>query len=199
MSMTAPAVAPLGPRTLAGRHIRLEVFQPSHVAELRRAAGPDTFRYFPTPDFESWLAKLQSDASASRLAFTVQRISDGAILGSTSYFDIAERDGRVEIGSTWYGESARGTAVNPEAKLLLLENAFAAGYHCVVLRTCSRNARSRAAILKLGARQDGVLRAAVWLPPSPQREGYFRDSVFYSILADEWPRVRARLEARLGK
>ena len=106
---------------------------------------------------------------------------------------------RVEIGSTWYADEARGTAVNPEAKLLLLENAFAAGYHSVSLRTCSRNARSRAAILKLGAKQDGILRAAVWMPPGPQREGYFRDSVFYSILADEWPGVRARLEARLGE
>jgi RimJ/RimL family protein N-acetyltransferase len=128
----------------------------------------------------------------------VRRLSDGALLGSTSYFDMTEADGRVEIGSTWYGEAARGTAVNPEAKLLLLANAFAAGYHCVVLRTCSRNTRSRAAILKLGAKQDGILRAAVWMPPAPGRDGYFRDSVFYSILADEWPGVRAGLEARLA-
>jgi len=120
------------------------------------------------------------------------------VLGSTSYFDMSEADGRVEIGSTWYGDAARGTAVNPEAKLLLLANAFDAGYHCLVLRTCSRNARSRAAILKLGAREDGILRAAVWMPPSPSRQGYFRDSVFYSILADEWPAVRAGLEARLA-
>jgi RimJ/RimL family protein N-acetyltransferase len=109
-----------------------------------------------------------------------------------------ERDGLVEIGSTWYAQDARGTAINPETKLLLLANAFDAGYHCVVLRTCSRNARSRAAILKLGAKQDGILRAAVWMPPSPSREGHFRDSVFYSILADEWPGVRAGLEARLA-
>jgi RimJ/RimL family protein N-acetyltransferase len=79
----------------------------------------------------------------------------------------------------------------------MLETAFAAGAHCVYLRTCSRNARSRAAILKRGAKEDGTLRAAMWMPPSSLREGYFRDSVFYSILVEEWPSVRARLEARL--
>lgn len=193
----APVVRPLGPRLLRGRFVALEPLQPEHAAELLQAAGPDTFRYFVQPDFDAWLSKARQP-DPRRLPYAVRRLVDGALLGSTSYFDMAETDGRVEIGSTWYAEQARGTAVNPEAKLLLLANAFDAGYHCVVLRTCSRNARSRAAILKLGAQQDGILRAAVWMPPSPQREGYFRDSVFYSILSDEWPRVRAGLEARLA-
>ena len=176
----------------------LEPFQPAHGEELRSAAAKDTFRYFPTPDFESWHAKALQEPVNRRLCFTVRRLTDGAVVGSSSYFDMAEQDGRVEIGSTWYADAARSTAVNPEAKLLLLGNAFDAGYQCVVLRTCSRNQRSRAAILKLGAREDGILRAAVWMPPSAQREGYFRDSVFYSILAAEWPAVRAGLEARLA-
>jgi RimJ/RimL family protein N-acetyltransferase len=196
----APNVQPLGPRRLRGRFIALEPLQPDHEAGLRQTAGPETFAYFAQPDFDSWWAKTQRDRN--RLCFAV-RLADGALLGSTSYFDMAETDGRVEIGSTWYADAARGTAVNPEAKLLLLANAFDAGYHCVVLRTCSRNARSRAAIRKLGAKEDGILRAAVWMPPSPQRApglqgGYFRDSVFYSILAAEWPGVRAGLEARLA-
>lgn len=188
---------PLGPQMLRGRFIALEPLRPEHEEDLRHAAaGVETFRYFVQPDFESWHARAQAP-DPHRLAFVVRRLADGAVLGSTSYFDMMEADGRVEIGSTWYAPAARGTQVNPEAKLLLLANAFAAGYHCVVLRTCSRNARSRAAILKLGAKEDGILRAAVWMPPAPQRDGYFRDSVFYSILADEWPAVRARLEARL--
>jgi N-acetyltransferase len=191
-------VQPLGPRSLRGRSISLEPLQPSHGEQLRHASGADTFRYFPTPDFESWYAKVRRDDSTHRLCFTVRRLSDGAALGSTSYFDMSEPDGRVEIGSTWYVEGARGTTVNPEAKLLLLANAFDAGYHSVVLRTCSLNTRSRAAILKLGAKEDGILRASVWMPPSPLRDGYFRDSVFYSILAEEWPEVRTGLEARLA-
>ena len=190
----APKVAPLGTRSLRGREIVLEPLTASHHAGLRAAADGETFRYFPTPDFDSWLAKAVTDtAEGTRICFVLRAVADGAILGSSSYFDIAEKDGRVEIGSTWYGASARGTAVNPEAKLLLLRNAFEAGYHCVVLRTDARNARSRAAILKLGAKQDGILRAAVWMP-----QGYFRDSVFFSILAEEWPQVRAGLEQRLA-
>jgi len=196
----APATEPLGPRTLEGRHIRLEPFRAADLAELRRAADAETFHYFPTPDFESWSAKaLREEGSAARLCFTVRRRSDGAVIGSTSYFDIAPQDGRVEIGSTWYAGAARGSAVNPEAKYLLLRNAFDAGYNCVALRTDSRNARSRAAILKLGARQDGILRAQVWMAPGGSRtEGYFRDPVFYSILASEWPSIKMGLERRLA-
>jgi RimJ/RimL family protein N-acetyltransferase len=196
--IATPSVSPLGPRTLRGRFIALEPLAPAHADELRRAAGPGKFRFFATPDFESWHAKARQDDPAHRLSFAVRRLADGALLGSTSYFDMAEADGRVEIGSTWYGEAARGTAVNPEAKLLLLTNAFEAGYHCDVLRTCARNARSRAAIRKLGAKEDGILRAAVWMPPSPERDGYFRDSVFYAILATEWPGIRMGLERRLA-
>jgi RimJ/RimL family protein N-acetyltransferase len=195
--LSAPAVSPLGPRTLRGRFIALEPLAPEHEAALRGAADAETFRYFVTPDFKSWHAKA-CQPDPRRPGFAVRRLSDGAVLGSTSYFDMAEADGRLEIGSTWYAREARGTAVNPEAKLLLLGNAFDAGYNCAALRTCSRNARSRAAIAKLGAKQDGILRGAVWMPPSPLRGGYFRDSVFFSILAAEWPGVREGLERRLA-
>jgi RimJ/RimL family protein N-acetyltransferase len=194
----APKTRPLGPRVLRGRLVALEPLLAEHEEALRHAAaGVETFRYFAQPDFASWYARARAP-DPRRLAFAVRRLADGMLLGSTSYCYITEADARVEIGSTWYAPEARGTEVNPEAKLLLLANAFEAGYHCIVLRTCSRNARSRAAILKLGAKQDGILRAAVWMPPAPGRDGYFRDSAFYSILADEWPAVRAGLEARLA-
>jgi RimJ/RimL family protein N-acetyltransferase len=196
--MAGPGVTSLGPHVLRGRTIVLEPFQAEHLADLRHAATDEAFRYFPTPDFESWSAKLLRDGAA-RLCFTVRRLADGTVIGSTSYSDIAPGDGRVEIGSTWYVAEARGTTVNPEAKLLLLRNAFDAGYNCVALRTDSRNAQSRAAILKLGAKQDGILRGHVWMPPGGARmEGYFRDPVFFSILASEWPMVKAKLEARLA-
>lgn len=136
--MTAgPGVTSLGPRVLRGRTVLLDPFQPEHLADLRRIATDETFRYFPTPDFESWSAGLLRDR---RLSFTVRRLADGAVIGSTSYLDIAPGDGRLEIGSTWYVTEARGTTVNPEAKWLLLGNAFDAGYNCVALRTDSRNA-----------------------------------------------------------
>lgn len=190
----APKAAALEPRTLRGRFVVLEPLAAEHHAALRAAAGEESFRYMPTPDFDTWLA-----GAGSRVCFTVRRAADGAVVGSSSYFDISARDARVEIGSTWYGAAAQATAVNPEAKLLLLRNAFDAGYNCVAFRTDSRNARSRAALLKLGARQDGILRGQMWMGPAPSRgEGYFRDSVYFSILAAEWPSVRAGLEARLA-
>jgi N-acetyltransferase len=190
--------AALRGRTLTGRGLALEPLEERHHAELRAAATAETFLYFATPDFDSWLKRALVDtASGIRLCYAVRRRSDNALIGSSSFCELQPADRRLEIGSTWYAADARGTAVNPEAKLLLLGAAFAAGAHCVYLRTCARNQRSRAAIRKLGAKEDGTLRAAVWMPPSPLRAGYFRDSVFYSILAGEWPAIRARLETRL--
>src|SRR5262249_39656835 len=120
----AVTLRPLGPRTLRGRFIALEPFEPGHDEELRQAASDDTFRYFAPPDYASWLAKTLGEiADRRKLCFTVRRLSDGIALGSTSYFDISEPDKRLEIGSTWHAAEVRGTAVNPEAKLLLLTNA----------------------------------------------------------------------------
>ncbi len=185
-------------RVLTGNGLALEPLEERHHAGLRAAAGEDTFLYFATPNFDGWLERSLADmAAGTKLSYAVRRLSDGALLGSSSFCELAPTDRRLEIGSTWYTAAARGTTVNPEAKLLMLAAAFAAGAQCVYLRTCSRNQRSRAAILKLGAKEDGILRAAVWMPPSPLREGYFRDSAFYSILEAEWPSVRAGLEARL--
>lgn len=182
-----------------GRFIALEPIEPRHHAELK-SAGRDAELFKHIPDsgnaskFEHWV-ELVNEASArgSRIAYAVRRLSDGALVGSTSYLEILPSDARVEIGATWYVAEAQGTAVNPEAKLLLLKNAFDAGYNCVFLKTDSRNARSRAAILKLGAKQDGILRGHMWMP-----QGYFRDTVFFSVLASEWPEVRNALEKRVA-
>jgi RimJ/RimL family protein N-acetyltransferase len=100
---------------------------------------------------------------------------------------------RAEIGFTWYAQSAQGSEVNPAAKLLLFAHAFASGANRVELKCDARNTRSRAAILKLGATQEGILRHHMVMP-----DGHLRDTVYFSVLAQEWPQVRARLEARLA-
>jgi N-acetyltransferase len=194
-----PSVTPLGPRTLKGRFVALEPIEECHHAGLK-AAGADAelFKHIPpmgdASRFEGWIGHIRKATErGQRIAYAVRRLADGALVGSTSYLDILPADARVEIGATWYAQPAQGSPVNPEAKLLLLSNAFAAGYNCVFLKTDSRNARSRAAILKLGARQDGILRGHMWMA-----QGYYRDTVFFSVLASEWPEVKAGLEKRLA-
>jgi len=191
-------VSPLGPKTLTGRFVALEPLEERHHADLIRAADDKAlWTYIPLDVSKGYASRLPwfvaEMAKGSQLTFAVRRLSDGAIVGSTSYLAITPHDAKVEIGATWYVAGAQGSAVNPEAKFLLLENAFAADYNRVEFKTCSRNARSRAALKKLGATEEGILRAHMWMP-----QGYFRDSVYFSILAAEWPRVRAGLEARLA-
>jgi RimJ/RimL family protein N-acetyltransferase len=142
---------------------------------------------------------VEENEAGRLMTFVVRRLADGAVVGSSSYLNIVPADGRVEIGFTWYTADVRGGAVNPEAKYLLLENAFAARYNRVEFKTDARNARSRAALLKLGAKEEGTLRSHIWMPPTLLREeGYFRDSVYFSILASEWPHVRSGLQKRLA-
>lgn len=194
-------VASLGPRMLTGRFIALEPLEERHHDALIAAgAEPETWTYIPIDDFAARLGWMAAENAAGRMTtFVVRRLADGAVAGSTSYLNIVPGDARVEIGFTWYRREARGGAVNPEAKHLLLQNAFAAHYNRVEFKTDARNARSRAALLKLGAREEGILRGHVWMPPSPLRkEGYFRDSVYFSILAAEWPEVAAGLQKRLA-
>jgi len=194
-------VTSLGPRTLAGRFIALEPLERRHHADLVEAAkDPGTWTYIPVDDFARRLAWMVAENEAGRLmTFVVRQLSDGAVVGSSSYLNIVPDDARVEIGFTWYTAAVRGGAVNPEAKLLLLENAFAAHYNRAEFKTDARNARSRAALLKLGAREEGILRGHMWMPPGPGRaQGYFRDSVYFSILGAEWPPVEAGLKKRLA-
>lgn len=195
-------VSSLGPRTLTGRFVALEPLAPRHHAALIDAArDPETWTYIPLTDFAERLPWMEAENAAGRfMTFVVRRLADGAVVGSSSFLNIAPADARLEIGFTWYTEAVRGGAVNPEAKYLLLEHAFAAHYNRVEFKTDSRNARSRAALIKLGAREEGTLRGHMWMPPGLLRErGYFRDSVYFSILASEWPGVRAGLQERLAR
>jgi RimJ/RimL family protein N-acetyltransferase len=125
---------------------------------------------------------------------TVDRAS-GRAIGSTRFGDISPADGRLEIGWTWIAPSYQRTAANTEAKLLQLRYAFDdLGATRVALKTDGRNVRSQAAIERLGAVREGVLRRHMRLP-----DGFIRDTVYYSILAEEWPAVRDRLEERLAR
>lgn len=191
-------VLPLERRTLTGRFIALEPLEARHHAALLAAArDPETWTYIPVDPSNGFAKRLPwmvaENEAGHFLTFVVRRPADGAVVGSTSYLNIAPADAKVEIGFTWYVAEVRGSQVNPEAKYLLLKNAFDAGYNRVEFKTDARNARSRAALLKLGAKEEGILRAHMWMP-----QGYFRNSVYYSVLAREWPEVRADLEMRLA-
>jgi N-acetyltransferase len=189
----------LGPWPLEGRFVRLEPLEPRHHDELIALADaePEIWTYMPLDMSKGFAPKLAfiaaENAKGTWLTYAVRRLADDALVGSTSYLAIAPADARVEIGATWFAAGARGSAVNPESKYLLLENAFRAGCNRVEFKTDSRNARSRAALKKLGASEEGTLRGHMAVP-----QGTFRDSVYFSILAAEWPAVQAGLQKRLA-
>ena len=168
------------PTVLERGRVRLEPLAPGHRGALAVAiaADPDSFPLAGPVSggatLDAWLALAAAEAAAgTRLPFAV--LSDGVAAGSSSYLDIAPGDGRIEIGSTWYGAPWRNTHVNPTAKLLLLEHAFdTLGATRVQLKTDARNERSR--------RADG---------PG------LRDVAMFSVIDDDWPRVQALLEERL--
>ena len=190
-------VEALGGATLTGRFIALEpLVERHHEGLIAAAQAPGIFAYMPFDTRSGFAARLPwfaaENASGAIVSYVVRRLANDAIVGSTSYLAIAPEHGRVEIGSTWYAPEAQATAVNPEAKYLLLQNAFAKKWHRVEFKTDSKNARSRAALKKLGAVEEGIFRGHMWMP-----QGYWRDSVYFSILASDWPQVRAGLEERL--
>jgi len=192
------SVEPLGGRTLAGRFIALEPLEKRHFDGLVDAGrDPSIWTYMPhdvsagAGAFVRWQAD-ENDAGRM-ITFAVRRLADNRLVGSTSYLAIVPEHARVEIGATWYEPSAQATAVNPEAKYLLFGHAFAAHYNRVELKTDSKNARSRAAMRKMGATEEGTLRGHMWMP-----QGYWRDSVYFSVVATEWPAVKAKLEERLA-
>ena len=131
--------------------------------------------------------------AGTRIAYAVRRLSDGAIVGTTSLYEINPAHRRCEIGSTFYRPEARGGPINPACKRLLLGHAFASGTIRVEIITDALNPQSRAAIQKLGAKAEGVLRRhkVTWT-------GRARDTAMFSILDDEWPGVRDGLERRLA-
>jgi RimJ/RimL family protein N-acetyltransferase len=142
-------------------------------------------------DAEGMRASLEAAPAAGRWAWVVRQ--SGRIVGTTSYLEVSPVDARLEIGFTLYAREVWGTDVNPTCKLLLLEWAFDHGFGRVQLKTDIRNARSQAAIARLGAQFEGVLRRY-----QRRQDGSVRDTVQYSVTAEEWPTVRAGLVARLS-
>jgi RimJ/RimL family protein N-acetyltransferase len=137
---------------------------------------------------------MELEAKGQALPFAIVAKSGERIAGSTRYLNIAAEHRRLEIGYTFVGAEWQRTAVNGAAKLLLLGHAFERlGCIRVELKTDSRNAQSRAAIARLGAREEGIFRRHMICA-----DGALRDTVYFSIVAEEWPGIRARLEARLG-
>lgn len=184
-------------RPLRGAHVTLEPMDTERDAPaLFAITPPGTFDWFLSkppewtlPAFSQWLIKLQSRLGA--MGFVV-RDAAGQVVGSSSYYDTDEAHFMTEIGATWYALSARGTVVNPECKLLMLAHAFDCGAERVQLKCDGRNIISQRAIAKLGAVREGVLRRHRVNEP----ERFLRDTVMFSILREEWPAVRAGLEAR---
>lgn len=184
------------PTTLTGRHVSLSPLLMEHAEALGRAASDgELWRLFytsvPTPDTAADYvhAALQQQATGWAVPFVV-RDAAGEIVGTTRYCNVDAANRRLEIGWTWYAKRVQRTALNTEAKYLLLTHAFevlAAG--AVELRTSYMNHRSRAAIARLGAKQDGILRNHMLMP-----EGGYRDTVVFSIIATEWLAVKRNLQ-----
>jgi RimJ/RimL family protein N-acetyltransferase len=187
--------------TLRGHHVVLDPLAPGHADELADAvAEGELWRLWVTriPAPEEMPAeirrRLDLHAAGSMVPWTIRDAVTGRAVGMTTYMNVRPHDRRLEIGSTWLSVGAQGTAVNPEAKLLMLTRAFDE-LACVAVefRTHWHNRRSRRAIEGLGAKQDGVLRNQdLW------RDGTVRDVVVYSVIDAEWPSVRLGLQERLA-
>jgi RimJ/RimL family protein N-acetyltransferase len=187
--------------TLAGRHVRLEPLARAHADGLRAAAADGElwrlwYTSVPAPDAtEAYIdTALAAHAEGRALPFVV-RDAEGTVVGSTRFGNVEASHRRAEIGWTWYARRVQRTALNTEAKRLLLTHAFEVmGCNVVQLCTHWHNMASRAAISRLGAKQDGVLRSHMLMP-----DGGTRDTVVFSIIASEWPAVRQGLDFRLAQ
>ncbi|MFM1991469.1 MAG: hypothetical protein RJA99_4426 [Pseudomonadota bacterium] len=202
--LTDTPYAPWPPRpvTLQGEHVRLEPLTAEHAAALVEAiadGGLDALWYtiVPAPaSIDTWIAAALAQQGAGRaLPFVVRRLRDGRIVGATRYMNVEEAQRRLEIGTTFYSASVQRSALNTECKRLLLRHAFETlGCLAVEFRTHWFNQRSREAIAKLGAKQDGVLRNHQRLP-----DGSLRDTVVFSIIDSEWPAVARHLGFRQAR
>jgi RimJ/RimL family protein N-acetyltransferase len=188
------------PTTLELHGVRLEPLGAHHADGLRAAAADGelwTLRVtsVPAPDEVDAYIRKAIAQRPTRLAFAVIDSASGTLVGTTSYHDIVADIGRLEIGYTWYAKSRQRSHVNTTCKLLLMTHAFeTVGAALVGLRTDNFNHASQAAIERLGAKKDGVLRHHAL-----RRDGTVRDTVMYSITAGEWPAIKAHLRYQLAR
>ena len=186
--------------TLRSDRVILEQLAPQHRDDLAAAVAVDEiwrtwYTHLPSPEqMAGEIERRLEEQRADRLApWAIVDAATGRAVGMTTYLNLAPANRRVEIGSTWIGRDAQSKGINPAAKLLLLQRAFE-DLNCIAVefRTHWHNHQSRAAIARLGAKQDGVLRNnMIW------EDGTYRDTVVFSIIDNEWPTVKRALEARL--
>lgn len=191
------------PVLLTGRHVRLEPLERRHLPGLLAVAGDEaTFQYFVTRplgeagEMSRWMESiLKGQAAGTDIGWATVRMSDGKVVGATTYLDIRRVNRGLEIGNTWLAPEVWRTAINTEAKYLQLRHAFEElGAWRVQLKTDERNARSRAAIARLGASFEGILRKY-----QVRHDGFIRNTAMFSIVEAEWPAVKAGLEAKLAR
>jgi N-acetyltransferase len=202
--LTSPAsgVKIAGPVTLQGSFVRLEPIRPGQAEifwQIAKDSLEDIFRWIPysmrtRDDFKRWLDKAFAEQERGEsIVFATVEVKSGSVIGSTRFMNIDRGNRRVEIGSTWIIPAWQRTAANTEAKYLMLRHAFEV-WRCVrvELKTDALNQKSRNAILRIGAKEEGTLRKHVvtWT-------GRIRDSIYFSILDSEWPEVKKNLESKL--
>ena len=191
----------VSPIVLGGAHVRLEPLAKSHLAGLAEVGlDEELWRWIPTPvrtrkEMVAYIeTALNEQKRGEALPFAIVEKSTSRAIGSTRYGNIDRAHHRVEIGWTWVARDWQRTAMNTEAKYLLLRHAFETlGCMRVELKTDSLNERSRAAILRLGAREEGIFRNHMITA-----SGRIRHTIYFSIIDSEWPAVKARLEAKLN-
>jgi len=191
---------PLAPVTLENAFVRLEPLRADHAADLAAlTVGTGVTRWFPEPlETRAIVDRYVAEAldQAERKVSLPFAIVDplGPVVGCTRYLNIAAEHRRLEIGSTFVGAPWQRSAINTAAKLLLLEHGFERlGCIRIEFKADSRNMKSRNAILRIGATEEGIFRRHVICS-----DGHQRDTVYFSILADEWPDIKARLQTRLS-
>jgi N-acetyltransferase len=191
------------PIVLQGQHVRLAPMTEAHIPALAEIGVGQPFWDFMVygrmetgEDMRGWALDILSRAEkGADLPFVAIQLASGRVAGATRYMNIMPNDRGLEIGGTWYGPEFQRTVVNTECKYLLLRHAFETlGCIRVQLKTDLRNERSQKAIERIGAVREGILRNHMILP-----DGYYRHSVFYSILDTEWPEVKKRLEEMLER
>lgn len=192
----------ISPITLEGHVVRLEPLRLEHAKQLYHISQEAAiWRYMPYPqpateqDMERWIRlALHAQEEGKELPFVTIERETGRVVGSTRYLNIMLYDRGLEIGSTWLTSTARRTGINTECKYLLLTHAFETlGVIRVQFKTDSRNETSWRAIERLGAVKEGILRNHMIMP-----DGYYRHSVYYSIIDREWPSIKANLAAKMS-